>query len=421
MRYSSNEGAWEIDWSDSLQAPGCLGAADSRKSEIKHGLITTFAASGFPLQATLKADRVEGDFTWNPLNLFPSGGWQPAVFAVSPVAGGINGFGRIGRLVARIMSKSDEIDLKLVNSGASNEYMAYQFKYDSIHGRYPGTIEPTDEGMKIDGVLVPTSHTRDPSEIPFSKLGAEYICESTGAFLTAEKVAPHIAAGAKKIIFSAPAKDDSPTVVMGVNEDTYDPSMIAVSCASCTTNGLAPMVKAINDKFGIEEGLMTTVHAMTATQKVVDASSNKDWRGGRCASGNIIPSSTGAAKAVAKVIPDVKGKLTGMAFRVPTADVSVVDLTCNLKNGTTYDDICAEVSRLADGPMKGVLGYCDEPLVSTDFETEPTSSIFDAGAGIMLSPKFVKCVAWYDNEWGYSNRVVDLMCHMAAVDAKVKA
>jgi glyceraldehyde 3-phosphate dehydrogenase len=396
-------------------------AADSRKSEIKHGLITTFAASGFPLQATLKADRVEGDFTWNPLNLFPSGGWQPAVFAVSPVAGGINGFGRIGRLVARIMSKSDAIDLKLVNSGASNEYMAYQFKYDSIHGRYPGTIEPTDEGMKIDGVLVPTSHTRDPSEIPFSKLGAEYICESTGAFLTAEKVAPHIAAGAKKIIFSAPAKDDSPVVVMGVNEDTYDPSMIAVSCASCTTNGLAPMVKAINDKFGIEEGLMTTVHAMTATQKVVDASSNKDWRGGRCASGNIIPSSTGAAKAVAKVIPDVAGKLTGMAFRVPTADVSVVDLTCNLKNGTTYDDICAEVSRLADGPMKGVLGYCDEPLVSSDFETEPTSSIFDAGAGIMLSPKFVKCVAWYDNEWGYSNRVVDLMCHMARVDAKVKA
>merc|ERR1711881_512510 len=203
------------------------------------------------------------------------------------------------------------------------------------------------------------------------------------------------------IIFSAPAKDDSPTVVMGVNEETYDPSMVAVSCASCTTNGLAPMVKAINDKFGIDEGLMTTVHAMTATQKVVDASS------------------TGAAKAVAKVIPDVKGKLTGMAFRVPTADVSVVDLTVKLNTATSYDDICAEVSRLADGPMTGILGYCDEPLVSTDFETEPTSSVFDAGAGIMLSPKFVKCVAWYDNEWGYSNRVGDLMCHMAAVDAKV--
>merc|ERR1719441_69755 len=275
------------------------------------------------------------------------------------------------------MAKSDAIDLKLVNSGAANEYMAYQFKYDSIHGRYPGTIEPTADGLLIDGVLTPTTHTRDPS------------------------------------------KDDSPTVVMGVNEETYDPSMVAVSCASCTTNGLAPMVKAINDKFGIEEGLMTTVHAMTATQKVVDASSNKDWRGGRCASGNIIPSSTGAAKAVAKVIPDVKGKLTGMAFRVPTADVSVVDLTVKLNTATSYDDICAEISRLADGPMTGILGYCDEPLVSTDFETEPTSSVFDAGAGIMLSPKFVKCVAWYDNEWGYSNRVVDLMCHMAAVDAKV--
>eukprot|EP00630_Chrysocystis_fragilis_P001323 CAMPEP_0197387314 /NCGR_PEP_ID=MMETSP1165-20131217/441_1 /TAXON_ID=284809 /ORGANISM="Chrysocystis fragilis, Strain CCMP3189" /LENGTH=354 /DNA_ID=CAMNT_0042912629 /DNA_START=123 /DNA_END=1187 /DNA_ORIENTATION=- len=337
------------------------------------------------------------------------------------VAGGINGFGRIGRLVARIIAKSPEIDLKLVNSGAANEYMAYQMKYDSIHGRYPGTIEGVDDGLMIDGVLCPTSHTRDPSEIPFVEFGAEYICESTGAFLTGEKVEPHLKAGAKKIVFSAPAKDDSPTVVMGVNEDTYDPSMLAVSCASCTTNGLAPMVKALNDKWGIEEGLMTTVHAMTATQKVVDASSNKDWRGGRCASGNIIPSSTGAAKAVAKVIPDVKGKLTGMAFRVPTADVSVVDLTCKLKEATTYDDICAEIKRRADGDMKGILGYCDEPLVSTDFETEPTSSIFDAGAGIMLSPKFVKVVAWYDNEWGYSNRVVDLMCHMAAVDAKVTA
>eukprot|EP00629_Pelagomonadales_sp_RCC1024_P012211 CAMPEP_0119266034 /NCGR_PEP_ID=MMETSP1329-20130426/4638_1 /TAXON_ID=114041 /ORGANISM="Genus nov. species nov., Strain RCC1024" /LENGTH=375 /DNA_ID=CAMNT_0007265895 /DNA_START=523 /DNA_END=1650 /DNA_ORIENTATION=+ len=335
------------------------------------------------------------------------------------VAGGINGFGRIGRLVARIMCKSDAIDLKLVNSGASNEYMAYQMKYDSIHGRYPGTIEATDDGLVIDGVLTPTSHTRDPSEIPFTSMGAEYICESTGAFLTADKVAPHIAAGAKKIIFSAPAKDDSPTVVMGVNEGIYDPSMTAVSCASCTTNGLAPMVKAINDAYTIEEGLMTTVHAMTATQKVVDASSNKDWRGGRCASGNIIPSSTGAAKAVAKVIPSVQGKLTGMAFRVPTADVSVVDLTCKLEKGTTYEELCATIKSQAEGPMSGILGYCDEPLVSTDFETEPTSSIFDAGAGIMLSPKFVKCVAWYDNEWGYSNRVVDLMCHMAAVDAKV--
>merc|ERR1711871_158197 len=234
-----------------------------------------------------------------------------------------------------------------------------------------------------------------------------------------EKVEAHFGAGAKKIVFSAPAKDDSPTIVMGVNEADYDPAWKAVSCASCTTNGLAPTVKVINDAFGIDEALMTTVHAMTATQKVVDASSNKDWRGGRCASGNIIPSSTGAAKAVTKVIPSLKGKLTGMAFRVPTADVSVVDLTAKLSKETTYEDLCATVKGLADGEMKGFLGYCDEPLVSTDFETEPTSSVFDAGAGIMLSPKFVKCVAWYDNEWGYSNRVVDLMCHMAAVDAKV--
>jgi glyceraldehyde 3-phosphate dehydrogenase len=346
--------------------------------------------------------------------LFPSGGWQPAVFAVSPVAGGINGFGRIGRLVARIMSKSDEIDLKLVNSGASNEYMAYQFKYDSIHGRYPGTIEPTDEGMKIDGVLVPTSHTRDPSEIPFSKLGAEYICESTGAFLTAEKVAPHIAAGAKKIIFSAPAKDDSPTVVMGVNEGTYDPSMIAVSCASCTTNGLAPMVKAINDKFGIEEGLMTTVHAMTATQMVVDATSNKDWRGGRCASGNIIPSSTGAAKAVAKVIPDVAGKLTGIALRVPTPNVSVVDLVIQTEKKTFAEEVNAAFREAAAGPMNGILAVADEPLVSVDFRMTDVSSTIDSSLTMVMGDDMLKVVAWYDNEWGYSQRVVDMAEKMCA-------
>merc|ERR1712070_877196 len=240
-----------------------------------------------------------------------------------------------------------------------------------------------------------------------------------GVFLTAEKCAPHIAAGAKKVIFSAPAKDDSPTVVMGVNQEDYTSDMKFVSCASCTTNGLAPMVKAVHDKFGIAEGLMTTVHAMTATQMVVDGSSKKDWRGGRGASANIIPSSTGAAKAVTKVIPELKGKLTGMAFCVPTSDVSVVDLTANLKKETTYEDICKEVQRRADGDMKGFLGYTDEALVSQDFVTCPISSVFDAKAGIMLNPKFVKVVAWYDNEWGYSNRVVDLMCHMAAVDAKV--
>merc|ERR1711884_530446 len=252
-------------------------------------------------------------------------------------------------------------------------------------------------------------------------LGADYVCESTGIFLTKEKAQSIIDGGAKKVIYSAPAKDDSQTIVMGVNQDEYDGSENFISCASCTTNGLAPMVKAINDAFGIEEALMTTVHAMTATQAVVDSSSRKDWRGGRAASGNIIPSSTGAAKAVTKVIPSLAGSLTGMAFRVPTIDVSVVDLTCRLKKSTTYEEICATVKSKSEGSMKGILGYCDEPLVSTDFESDARSSIFDAGAGIMLNPSFVKLVAWYDNEWGYSGRVVDLMKHMAAVDAKVAA
>jgi glyceraldehyde 3-phosphate dehydrogenase len=335
----------------------------------------------------------------------------------TPVPCAINGFGRIGRLVARIMCQNPEIDLKLINSSASVEYMAYQMKYDSIHGRYNGTIEVgDDETLIVDGKEIKVSHTRDPAEIPFAKYGADYVCESTGAFLTGEKVAPHFQAGAKKIVFSAPAKDESPTIVMGVNQNEYQPEWKAVSCASCTTNGLAPMVKAINDEYGIEEALMTTVHAMTATQKVVDSSSTKDWRGGRYASGNIIPSSTGAAKAVTKVIPELQGKLTGMAFRVPTGDVSVVDLTARLKTETTYEDICNTIKKKADGEMKGYLGYCDEPLVSTDFESEPISSVFDAGAGIMLNPKFVKLIAWYDNEWGYSNRVVDLMVHMARQD-----
>merc|ERR1711965_498890 len=333
---------------------------------------------------------------------------------------GINGFGRIGRLVARIMVKNPETDLKLINSGAAAEYMAYQFKYDSIHGKYDGVVEVDGDSLVIDGVTIPLSHTRDPSEIPFAKYGATYVCESTGAFLTDEKIQPHIAAGAQKVIFSAPAKDDSKVIVMGVNQDEYETSMNAVSCASCTTNGLAPMVKAINDAYGIEEGLMTTVHAMTATQKVVDSSSRKDGRGGRAASSNIIPSSTGAAKAVTKVIPSLQGKLTGMAFRVPTADVSVVDLTCRLEKATTYEEICAEIQKRAAGDMKGFLGYTDEDLVSQDFVTCPISSVFDSKAGIMLSPQFVKLIAWYDNEWGYSNRVVDLMCHMADKDGAKK-
>merc|ERR1719287_461564 len=316
----------------------------------------------------------------------------------------------------------DECSLNAINAGsATTDYMAYQYKYDTIHGIAKGTVEVDGDFLVLNGEKIQTSRCRDPKEVGWGALGADYVCESTGVFLTKEKAQAILDGGAKKVVYSAPAKDDSQTIVMGVNANEYDGSENFVSCASCTTNGLAPMVKAIHDEFDIQEALMTTVHAMTATQAVVDGSPKKDWRGGRAASGNIIPSSTGAAKAVAKVIPDVAGKLTGMAFRVPTADVSVVDLTCKLSKETSYEEICAEIQKRAGGDMKGFLGYCDEPLVSTDFETEPTSSIFDAGAGIMLSPKFVKCVAWYDNEWGYSNRVVDLMCHMAAVDAKVKA
>jgi glyceraldehyde 3-phosphate dehydrogenase len=291
-------------------------------------------------------------------------------------------------------------------------------KYDSIHGKYDGTIEVDGDSLVIDGLRVALSKTRDPAEIPFGSHGAEYVCESTGVFLTTEKIQGHLKAGAKKVVFSAPAKDDSHTIVMGVNEETYLPSMQAVSCASCTTNGLAPAVKAINDAFGIKRGLMTTIHAMTSSQPTVDSTSKKDWRGGRAASGNIIPSSTGAAKAVAKVIPAIKGKLTGMAFRVPTIDVSVVDLTVELEKATSYEDICAEMKRRAEGDMKGILGYTDEALVSTDFETCPISCTFDSKAGIMLDPTFVKLVCWYDNEWGYSCRVVDLIKHMARVDSE---
>jgi glyceraldehyde 3-phosphate dehydrogenase len=328
----------------------------------------------------------------------------------------INGFGRIGRQVARIAMKDPEVELKLVNASYDAEYLAYQMKYDSIHGRYDGTIEAKGDSLVVDGKTIALSHTRDPAEIPFTEHGAEYVCESTGVFLTTEKIQPHLKAGAKKVVFSAPAKDDSHTIVMGVNQETYTADMQAVSCASCTTNGLAPMVKAIHDAFGIKRGLMTTIHAMTASQPTVDGASKKDWRGGRAASGNIIPSSTGAAKAVAKVVPDVKGKLTGMAFRVPTLDVSVVDLTCELEKETTYEEICAEIKRRSEGDMKGFLGYCDEALVSTDFETCPISSTFDSKAGIMLDSSFVKLVAWYDHEWGYSCRVVDLIKHMAKVD-----
>lgn len=322
---------------------------------------------------------------------------------------GINGFGRIGRLVARIMIDDPNSKLLAINTGADASYMAYQFKYDTVHGRWKGTIEVEGDDLVINGQRVKTTHYRNPNEIPWKALGVDYLCESTGVFLTAESAKPHVDAGVKKVIFSAPAKDKSPTIVMGVNQNEYTSDMTYVSCASCTTNGLAPVVKAIHDKFGIEEALMTTVHAMTSTQMVVDGSSKKDWRGGRGASSNIIPSTTGAAKAVAAVIPSLKGKITGMAFRVPTADVSVVDLTARLVKETTYEEICDEIKRRANGDMKGILGYTDEALVSQDFVSCPISSIFDSKAGIMLSPKFVKLIAWYDNEWGYSNRVVDLM------------
>jgi glyceraldehyde 3-phosphate dehydrogenase len=344
-----------------------------------------------------------------------------AANAQMAVKSGINGFGRIGRQVARIMVESDDAELIQVNAGsATPDYMAYQYKFDSIHGRVGHEVVVEGDDMILKGKRVKTTREREPANIGWSKNGVEYLCESTGVFLTEEKAKAHVDAGVKKVIFSAPAKDDSLTVVMGVNQEEYKGQTDYVSCASCTTNGLAPLVKCINDKFGIEEGLMTTIHAMTATQAVVDSSSRKDWRGGRAASGNIIPSSTGAAKAVAKVIPQVKGKLTGMAFRVPTIDVSVVDLTCRLKTGASYEEICAEVKRRADGDMKGFLGYTDEAVVSTDFESWPISSTFDAEAGISLNPNFVKLVAWYDNEWGYSCRVKDLMVHMANVDAKLK-
>ena len=337
------------------------------------------------------------------------------------VKSGINGFGRIGRQVARIMIESDDTELLQINAGsATPDYMAYQYKYDSIHGRVGHEVAVEGDTMILGGKRVLTTREREPKAIGWDKSGVEYLCESTGVFLTEEKAKAHADAGVKKVIFSAPAKDDSLTVVMGVNAEDYTGQTDYVSCASCTTNGLAPLVKCINDKFGIEEGLMTTIHAMTATQAVVDSSSRKDWRGGRAASGNIIPSSTGAAKAVAKVIPQVKGKLAGMAFRVPTIDVSVVDLTCRLKTAATYEEICAEVKKQSEGDMKGFLGYTDEALVSTDFESWPISSTFDAEAGISLNPNFVKLVAWYDNEWGYSCRVKDLMVHMANVDAKAK-
>ena len=334
---------------------------------------------------------------------------------------GINGFGRIGRLVFRAaVEQPDKYEIVGINDPfVSLDYMVYMTKYDSIHGRFKGEVHTEGDSLVVNGRKVAVYGCMDPKEIPWSECGAEYIIESTGVFTSGEKAAAHLAAGAKKVVISAPAKDkETPTFVMGVNEDTYTKEMTVVSNASCTTNCLAPLAKVIHDTFGIEEGLMTTVHSTTATQKTVDGPSKKDWRGGRAASGNIIPSSTGAAKACALVIPSLKGKLTGMSFRVPTLDVSVVDLTVRLSRDSTYEEICAAVKEASEGRMKGILGYTNEDVVSSDFIGDPRTSIFDEKAGIMLNPRFVKLVAWYDNEWGYSNKVLDLIGHMAKVDAE---
>ena len=334
---------------------------------------------------------------------------------------GINGFGRIGRLVFRVaVAQPDVFEVVAVNDPfIGTDYMAYMTKYDTIHGRFDGVAEAKDGKFFVNGREVKTFDKMNPEEIPWGEVGVEYVVESTGVFTTTEKCQAHLKAGAKKVIISAPAKDkETPTFVMGVNNTSYTTDMTVVSNASCTTNCLAPLAKVINDKFGIIEGLMTTVHATTGTQKTVDSPSKKDWRGGRAAAGNIIPSSTGAAKACALVIPSLKGKLTGMAFRVPTLDVSVVDLTCRLEKPTTYEEICAAVKAASEGEMKGILGYTDEDVVSSDFYTDPRTSIFDSKAGIMLNDQFVKLVSWYDNEWGYSNKLLDLIKHMSAVDHK---
>ncbi|MCD8072852.1 MAG: type I glyceraldehyde-3-phosphate dehydrogenase [Alistipes sp.] len=335
---------------------------------------------------------------------------------MSKIKIGINGFGRIGRLVFRVaMGKADQVEVVGINDLIDVEYMAYMLRYDTIHGQFKGTVEVKDGKLVVNGQAIRVTAEKDPANLKWDEVGAEYVVESTGLFLTKEKAEAHIKAGAKRVVMSAPSKDDTPMYVMGVNTDSYKGEPI-VSNASCTTNCLAPLAKVINDKFGIVEGLMTTVHATTATQKTVDGPSVKDWRGGRAAAGNIIPSSTGAAKAVGKVIPALNGKLTGMAFRVPTLDVSVVDMTALLEKETTYEEICAAIKEASENELKGILGYTEDAVVSSDFIGDSRTSIFDAEAGIMLSPKFVKLVSWYDNEWGYSTKVIELIQHMATVN-----
>lgn len=329
---------------------------------------------------------------------------------------GINGFGRIGRLVFRASVENPNIEVVGINDPFIDpEYMVYMLKYDTVHGRFKGTVTYTDKSIVVNGKEVAVFASMNAAEIPWSSCSADYIVESTGVFTTVDKASAHFEGGAKKVVISAPSAD-APMFVMGVNQENYSSDMKVVSNASCTTNCLAPLAKVIDDNFGILEGLMTTVHATTATQKTVDGPSKKDWRGGRGAAFNIIPSSTGAAKAVGKVIPKLNGKLTGMAFRVPTADVSVVDLTVRLEKETTYDGIKAAMKAAADGPLAGILGYTEDQVVSSDFIGDARTSIFDAGAGIMLSPTFVKLVSWYDNEWAYSCKVLNLIEHMVSVD-----
>ncbi|KNY28481.1 type I glyceraldehyde-3-phosphate dehydrogenase [Pseudobacteroides cellulosolvens] len=330
---------------------------------------------------------------------------------------GINGFGRIGRLVFRAAIANPNVEVTGINDPFIDlEYMKYMLRYDTVHGKFEGEISSEDGKLVVNGKKIAVFASKDPAEIAWSSCGADYVVESTGVFTTTEKASAHFKGGAKKVVISAPSAD-APMFVMGVNNDKYTKDMKVVSNASCTTNCLAPLAKVINDNFGIVEGLMTTVHAVTATQKTVDGPSMKDWRGGRGAGFNIIPSSTGAAKAVGKVIPELNGKLTGMAFRVPTADVSVVDLTVRLEKAASYDDIKAAVKKASENELKGILGYTEDEVVSSDFIHDSRTSIFDAKAGIALNGNFVKLVSWYDNEWGYSNKVVDLIVHMAKVDA----
>lgn len=337
---------------------------------------------------------------------------------MSQIKIGINGFGRIGRFVFRVAAATEGVEVVGINDLIDVDYIAYMLKYDSTHGRFDGDVEVKGGKLIVNGKEIRVTSEKNPADLKWDAVGAEYVVESTGLFLTKEKAQGHIQAGAKKVIMSAPSKDDTPMFVMGVNNDKYTSDMDFVSNASCTTNCLAPVAKVLHDNFGIVEGLMTTVHATTATQKTVDGPSMKDWRGGRGAGQNIIPSSTGAAKAVGKVIPELNGKLTGMAFRVPTPDVSVVDLTVRLEKDASYEAICAAMKKASEGEMQGVLGYTEDAVVSNDFLSDKRTSIFDAGAGIGLNDNFVKVVSWYDNEMGYSAKVVELIQHMYSVDNK---